>query len=258
MSYNRFFMPLACETRGFEFKARTPAGRCIIETRGEAGKLSLTAQDLKPETRYHVYLIFPQEARYAGILAGQLNVCQKGRGELKKDISQVDLNGFPLEKIIAIAVIAPDAQGVASPLCGYRDVPISWRHGFFVSGKKKEPAAEAPEITEVEALVEEVSEEVSEEASEDVSGDVSEDVPEEIFVDASEEIPEGDWIPEEVPQEKEKQNCCHPPDRPRIINKTAPRAKIPENANVQEAMTRIITRMSTRQSHKFSEAVLDD
>lgn len=143
MSYSRFFMPLVEESKGYDFKGRSPAGRCIVEGRGNTGKLSLWVQDLKPQVKYEVFLIFAENRRYAGLNAGLLDVDAKGKAEIRRDIA--DLHTFVLKEVVAVAVIAAGQSGVVSPLCGYRDEHVAWRHGFQVykAGQSEEPVKQA-------------------------------------------------------------------------------------------------------------------
>jgi len=136
-------MPLAEESKGYGFKGRTPAGRCIVEGRGNTGKLSLWVQDLKPQVKYEVFLIFTDNRRYVGLNAGLLDVDTKGKAEIRRDI--VELHTLVLKEIVAVAVIAAGQSGVVSPLCGYRDEQVAWRHGFQVykAGQSEEPVKQA-------------------------------------------------------------------------------------------------------------------
>ena len=131
MSYIRYFMPMISEATGYGFKGRQPAGRSIVEGRDSSYKLTIWAQDLKAETFYNAYLLFAEDGRYAGIAMGALQVDEKGKGEMRRDFDQDVLCGFGLTDIVAVVVLVKDAAGVVSPLCGYRDRPISWRHGFY-------------------------------------------------------------------------------------------------------------------------------
>jgi len=143
MSYSRFFMPLAEESKGYDFKGRTPAGRCIVEERGNTGKLSLWVQDLKPQVKYEVFLIFAENRRHVGLNAGLLDVDAKGKAEIRRDIAE--LHTLVLKEIVAVAVIAAGQSGVVSPLCGYRDEQVAWRHGFqiYKAGQSEEPVKQA-------------------------------------------------------------------------------------------------------------------
>jgi len=148
-------MPLVHEAKGYEFKGKMPAGRCIVEVRNNIGKLSIWVQDLKPQTKYGIYLVFAQAQQYFGLHMGPLDVDVKGKAEFRREISQEDLHSFALKEVATVAIIAANESGVVSPLCGYRNAQISWRHRFSV-WKKEEPVAtpiaEEPQTVEVEPL----------------------------------------------------------------------------------------------------------
>jgi len=159
MAYQRIFMPLTCEARGYEFKGRTPAGRCIIETHGHAGKLSVWAQDIKPETRYGIYMIFADGGRYAGVMIGSLPVDTKGRGEVRRDFGASELRGFAASAAVAVAIVPSDGVDLVSPLCGYKDMPVMWRGSFYMAAEpmdiaalKVEPPPVEPEPVELEPV----------------------------------------------------------------------------------------------------------
>jgi len=122
---------MTCEANGYGFKGRRPAGRSIVEERGHNGKLTVWAQDLRAETHYGVFMLFKDGERYAGIGMGALPVDEKGKGEVRREFEQDELDGFNLSDIVAVAVLAKDATGTVSPLCGYKDQIVSWRHKFY-------------------------------------------------------------------------------------------------------------------------------
>jgi len=122
---------MTSETTGYGHKGRQPAGRSIIESRDSGYKLTIWAQDLRSETFYNTYLLFADGARYAGISMGLLPVDEKGKGELRRDFDAEVISGFQLQDIMAVVVLVKGTAGVVSPLCGYKDRPVSWRHGFY-------------------------------------------------------------------------------------------------------------------------------
>lgn len=154
MAYKRFFIPLANEAPGYEFKGRKPAGRCILEEQNGLGKISLWVQDLRPQTRYAVFLIFADGNKYAGVNAGPLVVDDKGKGETRRDIEKPQLHGFVLQEVVAVAVMATKTTRVESPLCGYRGDAVVWKHNFYEkAGIKKAETAVTPIKTEMVKFV---------------------------------------------------------------------------------------------------------
>jgi len=147
MQYTRVFMPLACETTGYEYKGKTPAGRCLLESRSGEGKLLLWAQDLKPEALYRVYLIFPEGGTFVGIPLSGLTVKSNGKAELRHSFNPADIEGYGrnIENCSIVAILV--APGTSTPLCGYRDTPIAWRKTFKKLEKapvEAKPVKESP------------------------------------------------------------------------------------------------------------------
>jgi len=131
------------EAKGYEFKGRQPTGRCIVESRGNTAKLSLWAQDLKPEVSYDIYIVFAHNRQYIGLSMGKLNVDERGKGDFRREVTPAELHNFDLTEMITVAVTTADTSGIGivSPLCGYRDAQVSWRHSFSVWER---PAHEPP------------------------------------------------------------------------------------------------------------------
>jgi len=174
------------EAKGYGFKGRYPAGRSIVEGRNSSYKLTIWAQDIKIEAAYDAYLLFSENRRYAGIKMGALPVDERGKGELRREFTSEDLCGFQLTDIAAVVVLAKDTSGVVSPLCGYRDTPFSWRHGFHEFTMPLPPAAESepPPTPQNESL-----------PDEEISGPVLTDAPVEEAELISTEIPIGETEP---------------------------------------------------------------
>jgi len=140
------------EAKNYGYKNRQPAGRSLVEGRNHNYKLTIWAQDLKPQTLYSVFLLFPDDKRYAGVAMGSLPVDDKGKGEIRKEFDNTALGTFSLADFAAIAVIAKENHGVTSPLCGYKDSPVSWRHGFYeytIPTPAERKAAEKPELPQM-------------------------------------------------------------------------------------------------------------
>lgn len=162
--YIRVFMPLVSETKGYEYKGKTPSGRCLLESRAGAGKLMLWAQDLKPETIYRAHLIFKDDNTYAGLPLCTLPVLPNGKGELRHSFNAMDIEGYgrSLDQCLAVAVIAGEGRTPSVPLCGYREGQLPWRSHFKILEKKEKLPErtvraiprEAPKEVPVEKVVE--------------------------------------------------------------------------------------------------------
>lgn len=267
MAYTRFFLPLESEATGYDFKGRTPAGRAIVESRDDEGKLTVRVQDIRAETRYGVYLIFGDGGRFAGVFAGNLNSDAKGKAEIRKDIDAASLGKFSLDAIMGVAVISDTSTPVISPLCGYRERAVSWRGAFYIFETKpaeevsltqvsmtpvstREPEIEEPQEIQApqEAPPEEekIEEKVFEPETE-IPVESSEEIPMEIPVESLAEIPVEipveplAEIPEEIPIEAAAEIPVEiPPEAPAKTSRprqTAPRARKPKSTKSARAET---------------------
>jgi len=112
-----------------------------MEEQNGAAKLTLSAQDLRPETRYGVFMIFADGGRYAGVNVGPLAVDAKGKAEMRRSIEKTQLYGHVFNEAAAIAVMPMGTTRMEAPLCGYRNEPVAWRNGFY---EKTTPIKETP------------------------------------------------------------------------------------------------------------------
>jgi len=111
-----------------------------VEGQGTSGKFSCRVQDLMPQVKYRVYLVYTKGSSYGNIDVGLLDVDEKGRGELRCNLTGED---FP--NVAAIVIVAGSVETPAemiSPLSGYNKVPVPWRHSFMKPESKPEPKPE--------------------------------------------------------------------------------------------------------------------
>ncbi len=118
---------------GYGHKGRRPSGSCVLEARGNEGKFSCFAQDLRPETLYSIYALFPDGERYAGMPLGPLAVDANGKSQQRVSFAANNiLNGrYMLSDCAGIVVLVSRAAEPTSPLCGYNGSPVSWRKRFY-------------------------------------------------------------------------------------------------------------------------------
>ena len=169
--YIRIFMPLINEIKGYECKGKNPAGRCLLESRENSGKLMLWVQDLRPEVLYRVHLIFKVGKNYAGLPLCSLSPRPGGKAELRHTFNAADIEGYglSLEQCLAVAIIAGNE---AAPLCAYRGEIFPWRNGFTILVKDRKPEEpkeerhEEPEETIIEPIEETIEEVIEEKLKE--------------------------------------------------------------------------------------------
>jgi hypothetical protein len=131
MEYHRYFVSLQPDGKGYDYKGKEPIGRCILESKGNKGKISLWVQDLKPEVLYKIVLVFLEKEQYTGVPLGTIFVDEKGKGEFKGEFPSVLMTDtLGLDSFTAVALLAPHRADLICPLVGYKDAPVLWKNHF--------------------------------------------------------------------------------------------------------------------------------
>jgi hypothetical protein len=152
--YSRTFITLTHDWPGYGLNNRFPAGRCVIEAREGAGKMSVAVQDMQPDIIYKAYIICCDKTSSTAVSAGTLSVDAKGRGELKWQFDPESVGGsaIPVERFNVAAVLVPNSGGLISPLLGFKDAPVNWRSNFIDFSKVKAAVPE-PDANLVKSAV---------------------------------------------------------------------------------------------------------
>jgi hypothetical protein len=146
MAYKRYFITLQPDSLEYNAGGRTAAGRCVLEGRGDSGKLSLWAQDLNPDVAYKIYMILTTRNKYIGVFMGKFHLDAKLRGEFKTEFSAGNLaDGLDLSSCCAVALVVSNKRELICPLVGYKDEPVMWKNHFEVWQEKK-TAEKEPEV----------------------------------------------------------------------------------------------------------------
>ncbi|MDR2649513.1 MAG: hypothetical protein LBB94_07335 [Clostridiales bacterium] len=146
MNYHRYFIPLKSDSKGFDLGGKDPLGRCVLEDRGNYGRMSLWVQDLKSNAAYKVVLILSDTGKYTGVTLGSLYVDSKGKGEFKTEFDADGLaDGQGLPRFCAVAILAGGSGEILSPLVGYRDSPVLWKNRFILQGSGLHPVSKERE-----------------------------------------------------------------------------------------------------------------
>jgi len=168
MSYKRNFVTLKEKDAGFSLKG-SALGRCIIESKGDKGKISVSVQNLKPEIMYKACLISSNGDGVTGITLGSIPVDKNGKGELKVDVDTQSVNesGIDLSSFQIITVMVSDKEGMLAPLEGYTGKEIAWQRNF------KEPKKQDKKEIVTEELIAEPESEVESKAPDDANTESS-------------------------------------------------------------------------------------
>lgn len=146
-SYSRVFITLKEDKTGFGLASRQPVGRCVIEVRGEHGKITFTVQNLKPGIVYEALLMRANPSEAEGIPLGLIHVDEKGKGELKCSIiaNNVLNSQIPVTEFNISAVFVAGDKDLVAPLVGFKDESMRWRQNFRLF---KQPVPTKPKPAE--------------------------------------------------------------------------------------------------------------
>ena len=146
--YSRVFITLKEDRTGYGLASRQPVGRCVVEARGESGKITFTVQDLKPGVVYEAFLMRANPAEAEGIPLGLIHVDNKGKGELKCNVTANNVlnSQIPVSGLNIAAVFVAGDKDLITPLVGFKDETIRWRQNFRTYKQPTQPPpAPAPE-----------------------------------------------------------------------------------------------------------------
>ena len=162
MQYQRIFVTLKQDRQDYSIDGRKCMGRCVIETRGSMGKLSIYVQGLKPEVIYKLYLIATERDKSKGLPVAIVPVHTKGKGELRFEFNAENVGGsnMSVSDFSAITIIVPSENGVLPVLTGFMEDEISWKNNFVDITKEDSrtiSAAEKPANTNIEIETHEIA-----------------------------------------------------------------------------------------------------
>ncbi len=152
MQYSRVFFTLMQESLGYGNKGHTPTGRVILEKRGGECKITLTLQDLKPETNYKLYIMSSSEG-FSGIEVGNVIVDERGKAELKKELSMkaMEESAITIDKVDIIGIAVVNKSEHTWVMAGYKGEVIRFKDKFNEVRKNTEYM---PEPIKLEPVVE--------------------------------------------------------------------------------------------------------
>ena len=113
--------------------ARPAAGRALLEADGSKGRITVSAQNLRPGTVYKVYLIQASETESVGMPIGILTPNEKGKADARL-LFDAGENAVRIQARTIVAIFAPSDGTLVTPLAGAVDETearkIAWRANF--------------------------------------------------------------------------------------------------------------------------------
>lgn len=162
-SYYRAFLPIKQERSDYSLSGREALGKAIIEAKGNAGKISVAVQDVKPNNKFEVCLIANVSNEYIGVNIGKIFIDERGKGVCKQEFDADDVNksGIEIESFTITALISPKEGELIVPFVGYKNESAAWKVNFKYFTEIKPPEVA---VAEVEEAAEDVTIEAAEEA----------------------------------------------------------------------------------------------
>ncbi|MBQ4346858.1 MAG: hypothetical protein IJC39_00220 [Firmicutes bacterium] len=137
--YDRKYIILDCDTKGFGMFAKDPTGTLEIVLKDGKGRLNLRLQGLKLKEstdEYKLYFVAKQAVGSVGVPALSAALDFSGSSRLSMDFDPEDVlgTGFAIEDFGAFVLLLKsgrfsDSNRIA-PLCGFAERAFDWREGF--------------------------------------------------------------------------------------------------------------------------------
>ncbi|MCL2564449.1 MAG: hypothetical protein FWE24_01390 [Defluviitaleaceae bacterium] len=147
-NYQRYQIILSENTTEFTMKGKKALGKCVLEAKGESGKVSFSVQNLKPGVICNAYIVSSDNVSGAAIDIGRIIVSDKGSAELKWECSadDVDGSGIALNAFNVAGMMILDGNAIKAPIVGHRDREVAWKNNLHIHSKKLPETAYAEPI----------------------------------------------------------------------------------------------------------------
>lgn len=145
--YFREFIIMKENNSDYSIQGKSAVGKCILEIKDDTGKIMFTVSNLKPEVVYRAYIISSGEDRSRGVHIGNIVVNQSGNGTLKYegDAENILNTGLKVSEINSVSIIIFKSDGMITPLIGYKNEEIPWKHNFYDITRENERNGEEEE-----------------------------------------------------------------------------------------------------------------
>jgi len=138
-NYQRYQIILTEKTSDFSAHGKKAFGKCILESKGEAVKVSFSVHNLKPASICNAYIVAVQSGESLAIDIGKLVANAAGIAELKwecRSINNVDGSGLMLKDFNVAGMMILEGSTAKAPIVGYKSGEVSWRDNVRIYNKK--------------------------------------------------------------------------------------------------------------------------
>ena len=133
-SYQRYQIILTEASPDFSVRGKKAFGKCILEARGDSGKISFNVQNLKPGIICNAYIAAADNGVGLAINIGRIIASDTGNAEIKWECSagNVDNSGLPLKVFNVAGMMIFGENIVSAPIIGFKDGEVEWEKNLRV------------------------------------------------------------------------------------------------------------------------------
>ena len=137
-NYQRYQIILTETSPEFSVHGKKAFGKCMLEARGETGKVNFSIQNLKPGIICNAYIVAAGNDTNLAIHIGKILSNAAGNAEIKWECNanNVDESGLSLKAFNVAGVMIFGENVVNAPIMGYRDSEIMWKNNLRVHNKQ--------------------------------------------------------------------------------------------------------------------------
>jgi len=137
-NYQRYQVILTEASPELSVAGKKAFGKCVLEARGEAGKVSLSVQNLKPGAICNAYIVSSDNLTSSAISIGRVIANNSGSAEIKWECNakDVDDSGLELRAFNVAGLMILDDNTEKAPILGFKDKEVAWRNNLRIHSKK--------------------------------------------------------------------------------------------------------------------------
>lgn len=131
-NYQRYQIILSENSAEFTMRGKKALGKCVLEAKGDCGKVSFSVQNLRPGVICNAYIVASDNISSAAIDIGRIIANEKGGAELKWecDANDVEGCGLALNAFNVAGMMVLDENIIRAPIIGHRDREVAWKNNL--------------------------------------------------------------------------------------------------------------------------------
>jgi len=151
-NYQRHQIILSENSPEFTEKGKKALGKCVLEAKGEEGKINFTVSNLKPGVICSAYIVASDSRSGRAVNIGRIIADDKGSAKIKWECSanDVDGSGLTLGDFNVAGMMILDENIISAPIIGHKDREVAWKNNLRVHSKNEKISAAEKSLKEAE------------------------------------------------------------------------------------------------------------